>query len=85
MITDASHPPLNERSFSRDRAEDSENLDEEDFFSPLPDFKGISDLGVDDNLAKGPVLGGSFTLRNISLPLPYAHAPALMSLPLLLS
>lgn len=55
--------PLNEGSFSKAHwADASENLDDDDFFNPLPDFKGISDLGVEDNFASGPAFGGSFTL-----------------------
>lgn len=54
---------MNEGSFSKAHwADASENLDDDDFFNPLPDFKGISDLGVEDNFASGPAFGGSFTL-----------------------
>jgi hypothetical protein len=55
--------PLKDGNFSSDHGADvSENLDDEDFLSPLPDLSGISDLGVDDNFAKvPPTFGGSAT------------------------
>jgi hypothetical protein len=52
---------LKEGSFSKAQCADSENLEEDDFFNTLPDFRGISDLGVEESLAKGLDLGGSFT------------------------
>lgn len=83
------HTPLNDGSFSKDHgAEVSENLDDEDFLSPLPDLSGISDFGVEDNFAKPtPTLGGSATFYNTVRCIPFSptSCPPTVHIPLQLS
>jgi hypothetical protein len=53
--------PRKEGNFSNVQAVASANLVEADFFKLLPDFKGISDFGVEESFVSVPTLGGSDT------------------------